>query len=676
MATISWTSTNGGSVTADSSREGASRLASSDSGTYNEFVASATPDIADFSLDVHAPNRSDYFGIYLEVTTSAGRRQFKFEPNNSETRFRFGFRYSVGLDSDIRGGEWTTVSPDLNSIVTTLEPGAALQSIDRFFIRCRGVLSVAAGSTDTGGGVGGGNGSDDITRADAVRFLNQATFGASEATIAELQEIGSYEGWIDRQLALPMTSAYDALVPFANSSNSTYRHRVWWDHAMTAPDQLRQRMAFAYSQFFVVSDNDYTLSNSQWAVAHYYDMLGRGSTGNYRDLLEQVTLHPVMGIYLSMMRNEKADEARRVRPDENFAREVLQLFSIGLHELNNDGTQRLSSGQPIPTYDQTVVENFARVFTGWNFANQTWTDNNIARQSKETPMVPHEEYHDRGAKSLLGNVQIPGGQDARTDLEAALDNIAGHRNVGPFVARFLIQRFVTSNPSPAYVDRVATTFNNNGSGVRGDLGAVIKRVLLDDEARNGHVTMASRFGKFKEPLLRLFQLWRAFDAVPGPSAAPDYFRFYSKPPSQTRSITGQAPLSSPSVFNFYLPNNPLASGSDLVAPEQQILTEVNIASTNDTIFSAVHDFHNYRTNSNAGDVTRINVDRALALVGDPAGLVDYVDLMVNAGTTPTAVKAELATQVASFPDTEEGRLAATLDAIYCIAGSPFALVQR
>ncbi len=671
MPNVTWTSPNGGSVTTDSSRSGAYRLTSAGSGSYSEFVASDVPDIGDFALDVHLPARGDYFGIYLDVSTSAGQREFKFEPNGSTTRFRFGYRYSVGLDSDIRGGDWTALNPDLSAIASSLEPGVTIQSVDRYFIRLRGTMSVASG----GGDGGGGSGTDDISRADAVRFLNQTTFGASEETIAELQDIGSYEEWIDRQLDMTMTSTFDNLVPFGSSSNDTYRHRVWWDHAMRAPDQLRQRLAFAYSQLFVVSDNDYTLSNSQWAVAHYYDMLGAGATGNYRDLLEQVTLHPVMGIYLSMMRNERADEARRVRPDENYAREVLQLFSIGLHELNNDGSRKLASGQPIPTYDQVVVENFARVFTGWNFANQTWTDNNIARESKRTPMVPNEEYHDRGAKTLLGGTTLPAGQDARTDMEGALDNIVAHANVGPFIARFLIQRFVTSNPSGAYVGRVADVFNNSG-GTRGDLRAVIKQVLLDDEARRGHETMASQFGKFKEPLLRLFQLWRAFDAVPGPSAAPDLFRFYSKPPSQIRVITGQAPLSSPSVFNFYLPDNPLRPDSDLVAPEQQILTEVNVAAVNDTIFSAVHDFHNYRTNTNAADVTRINVDRALDLVSDPGSLVDYVDLMVNAGSTPANLKAEVATQVATFPDTEEGRLMATLDAIYCIAGSPFALVQR
>ncbi len=676
MPAVTWTSPDGGSITPDASRSGAFQLTSAGTGSYSEFAASDVPDIDDYSIDVELPARSDYFGIYLEVSTSAGQREFKFEPNSSATRFRFGYRYSVGLDSDIRGGEWTTVNPNLRAIASSLESGVTIQSIDRYFIRLRGTMSVASG----GGDGGGGSGTDDISRADAVRFLNQTTFGSSEEAIAELQDIGSYEDWIDGQLDMTMTSTFDNLVPFGSSSNDTYRHRVWWAHAMTAPDQLRQRLAYAYSQLFVISDNDYTLSNSQWAVAHYYDMLGTGAVGNYRDLLEQVTLHPVMGIYLSMMRNEKADEARRVRPDENYAREVLQLFSIGLHELNNDGTKRLSGGQPIPTYDQVTVENFARVFTGWNFDNQTWTDNNIARDSKRLPMVADEAYHDRGAKTLLGGAQLSAGQDARTDLDAALDNIVAHRNVGPFIARFLIQRFTTSNPSPAYVGRVAAVFNSS-NGVRGDLRAVIKAVLLDDEARRGHETMPNQFGKFKEPLLRLFQLWRAFDAAPGPSAAADFFRFYSKPPSQIRSITGQAPLSSPSVFNFYLPDNPLRSESGyaedgLVAPEQQILTEVNVAAVNDTIFSAVHDFHNYRTNTNASDVTRINVDRALALVGDPGALVDYVDEVVNAGTTPPGLKAEVAAQVASFPATEEGRLMATLDAIYCIAASPFALIQK
>ena len=333
--------------------------------------------------------------------------------------------------------------------------------------------------------------------ADAVaasRFLAQATFGATPATITELRSKASYADWIDEQLSLPASVTEPYTLANSNGSSTKERHEIWWDNVLDQPDQLRQRVTFALSQLFVVSDLDYLLANAQYGMSNYYDMLSRNAFGNYRSLLEEVTLHPVMGVYLSMVRNEKADEANNIRPDENYAREVLQLFSIGLFELNNRG-EALPLDNPVPTYTQETVEEFARVFTGWNFNNVTWETNNLgAAGTFTTPMVPDERFHDTGSKTLLNGAVSPAGLSVREDMTAALDNIFAHSNVGVLVSRHLIQQLVTSNPTPEYIERMTNVFNDNGSGVRGDLGALVKAILLDSEAREGHLSNPD-FGK-------------------------------------------------------------------------------------------------------------------------------------------------------------------------------------
>ena len=275
-----------------------------------------------------------------------------------------------------------------------------------------------------------------------------------------------------------------------------------------------------------------------------------------------------MGVYLSMLGNQRADPARNISPDENYAREMMQLFTIGLVELNPDGTVRTDArGQEIPTYDQDIIEGFARVFTGWNYAEGA--NFNRARRTVANQTVPMElypDYHSTESKQLLNGVQLPAGQSGQRDLEDALDNVFAHPNVGPFIATRLIERLVTSNPTPGYVQRVASTFNDNGGGVRGDLEAVVKAILLDVEARSANTTPSG--GKLKEPLLRLTQLWRAYDA----RSADGTFVFR---PS-TNDVFAQGPLQSPSVFNFfspfYAPPGEIADAG-LTAPELQIATE-------------------------------------------------------------------------------------------------------
>ena len=227
------------------------------------------------------------------------------------------------------------------------------------------------------------------------------------------------------------------------------------------------------------------LIEAPFSLASYYDLLVENAFGNYRDLIEDVTLHPAMGVYLSMLGNERPDPASNIRPDENYARELMQLFSIGLVELNGDGSARLDGqNQAIPTYDQSIIEGFAHVYTGWTYAGfANFEDAFRTPFNQVVPMQLYADFHDTGTKKVLNGVELPAGQTGAADLAAALDNIFDHPNVGPFIALRLIHRLVTSNPSPGYVERVAGVFNDNGSGIRGDLAAVVRTILLDDEAR-------------------------------------------------------------------------------------------------------------------------------------------------------------------------------------------------
>lgn len=515
----------------------------------------------------------------------------------------------------------------------------------------------------------------EITVVEAVRFLTQATFGANLASIQELQAMGSYADWIDAQLDQPASTTLEWVKANSNGSNSTMRHKIWTTNVLTGPDQLRQRVAFALSELFVISDLDYTLSNSQYAVSQFYDILTEDAFGSYRELLERVTLHSSMGVYLSHIRNEKADPARNVRPDENYAREVLQLFSIGLYELAEDGRPRLQDGNPIPAFGLNEVENFAKVFTGWSYAGTNWTDNNGGRFDKESPMVAFEEFHDTSEKVLLNGTVLPAGQTAQQDLTGALDNIFAHQNVGPFIATHLIQRLVTSNPTPEYVSRVAATFADNGKGERGDLGAVVKAILLDPEARTGHITMPETFGKIREPLLRFLQTVRTFNVQAGAGAEAGEIRPRARPMDAIDNVVGQAVMQARHVFNFFLPSTPLKAGSDMVAPELEILTEINVASTNNMLFSQIYDFNHLGSGSD--QYARIQMQREVELANDVDALLEHLNIMMTGGAVPAEALSVIGDHVRSVPlDEEEGQLNRALDATFLIAASPFHLVQK
>jgi uncharacterized protein (DUF1800 family) len=546
-------------------------------------------------------------------------------------------------------------------------------------------------------------------QAEASRFLQQASYGASSAEIQRVVSLG-YAGWINDQFNRPAslhlelhqalqnemmphyTAQSDRDCDFSWGCNLT-RHDAWTHIAVYGEDQLRQRVAFALSQFFVISDASDNVGYSHLAVSDYYDTLAVNAFGNYRDLLEEVTLHPLMGRYLGMLQNAKANPSQNTEPDENFAREVMQLFSIGLVELNVDGTPRLDgNGQTIPTYDNAVISNMARAMTGWNFGGApTWWawEDTVKLPGLIRPMEPwaSPNYHDTAAKTLVGGINVSAGRTAAADLDSALDALANHPNVGPFLARHLIQRLVTSNPSPDYVRRVALVFNNNGQGVRGDLRAVVRAVLLDVEARDMAIANRDEFGKVKEPMLRLIAIWRAFgaqgQAVAG-SAGPT-----TRPLLRNRGAgpeMGQTVMSSPSVFNFYRPNyQPPGElrARGLFAPEMQLLNEATALTTYNhlhgrlfqtdrddaTIATTVSDprFYTSRMRLN------LTLDKQLAV--SPGALADRMNLLLMAGRMSPAMR-KILVDAAYATSMNDGGGDRVEDMIFLITSSPQFAVQR
>jgi len=509
----------------------------------------------------------------------------------------------------------------------------------------------------------------------AARFLTQATFGPTEATIAEFRNFASAEAWLDAQFAAPASLVVPYTRANSNGSSREARHEIWWSNALGQPDQLRQRVAFALSQIFVASDLDYALANAQYGVADYYDMLTRNAFGNYRQLLEEVTLHPVMGVYLSMVRNEKANPELNIRPDENYAREVLQLFSIGLTELNIRG-EAVPAGNPNPAYTQRTVEEFARVFTGWNYATaSSWTTTSLGAGTYELPMVPVEEFHDTGSKALLNGTVVPAGLGTAADMQAALDNIFQHPNVGPFVGKLLTQRLVTSNPSPEYVERVATVFNNNGAGERGDLRAVVRAILLDEEARNGHMGEAD-FGKIREPLIKFSHFWRALSATPGPQSE-GVHNTADFPLLRLDEMTGQVVMRSTSVFNFYLPDNPIVTGGNELSPEMQIMTEANLAATHNNYHHHVYRFHNRADLSDDNpSVTIIDLEPLVEKAANPDELLDWYNLVFYAGGMPDDTRGSLREYMETLGSDDSALFARVQDTLFMVLVSPAFHLQR
>jgi len=512
-----------------------------------------------------------------------------------------------------------------------------------------------------------------VTAPEAVRFLAQASFGATEASIDEVIAKG-YGGWIDAQLSIPQTlhrATVESGIDPAETNQGVYRDLVldsFWSQAIAGADQLRQRLAFALSEIFVVSQAASAVNQRPRGLADYLDMLGREGLGSFRTLLERVSLHPIMGLYLSHLRNQKEDPATGRVPDENYAREVMQLFTIGLYQLEADGSVKLDgNGRPLPTYGNDDVMGLARVFTGFSWAgpdtsNQRFFGGAADPDRDVKPMQGYPQYHSTAEKRFLG-VTIPAGTGPAESLRIALDTLAAHPNVGPFFGRQLIQRLVTSNPSPAYVRRVAGVFNDNGRGVRGDLKAVLRAVLLDQESRGAGGKADPAFGKLREPVLRLSAWARAFKAT----SVSGGYRIRDTSDPSTR--LGQTPLRSSSVFNFfrpgYVPPNTTIAAAGLVAPEFQITGETSVAGYLNYVRNVISN------GAGASSDVRSAYADEIALAGDPQRLVDRVDLLLTGSRLAPATRTAIRDAVAAIPATASNATAnrARL-AVFLVMASP------
>ncbi len=472
-------------------------------------------------------------------------------------------------------------------------------------------------------------------RAEVARFLVQSSFGGDGLLIDQVtaQGIGA---WLDAQFATPATSTYNMMWSNSQGYDSFLWRKGWWRSVMLGEDQVRQRMAFALSQILVITcENGSLLGDNPMIQAGYYDLLGNGAFGSYRDVLRNVTYSSQMGLYLSHLRNRKSDVALNRFPDENFAREIMQLFSIGLWELNPDGSRKLDlQGNAIPTYDNAIITEMAKVFTGLSFTLNDGTPNGSFFTGGRgndyiAPMKMFDVEHDPGEKHIVSDIDIPSGQTGDKDIADALDALCAHPNIAPFISRLLIQRFTSSNPSADYVRRVAAVWNDNGAGVRGNLKAVTEAILLDPEARTPEAR-GDASGKVREPILRVVGLLRAFKA----RNASYTFPLIS---NEMTEFFGQFPLLSPSVFNFYSPEHrPLGElrNRGLVAPELEIATTSRLLLTDNQLRGAIDtSFYTLQPDLTA----------AIALAGDTDVLLDHLDVLLTWGRMSPSTRATVKT---------------------------------
>jgi uncharacterized protein (DUF1800 family) len=498
---------------------------------------------------------------------------------------------------------------------------------------------------------------------EAARFLTQATFGPTTADVNRLMQIG-YSEWIDEQIGLPATLEYNTVETVKNAhaggASQSYRLNRWFWQAVYAPDQLRQRMAFALSQIFVVSDQSSAISGDNVPMSAYQDMLAKDSFGYYSTLLNDVTYSPTMGKFLNAYHNvapicsgSGPTLVCTTSPDENYAREVMQLFTIGLWQLNDDGSQKLDgSGNPIPTYSNNDVQGLAKVFTGfsWNVpgdnSDGVWTNCCIyvgpGYGEDLRPMQAFPSHHSQLEKQFLG-VDIPAGSsDPSADLKIALDTLFNHPNLPAFFSKQMIEHMVTSNPSPAYINRVAQIFKDDGTGVRGNMQAVLTAILTDPEARDTATDVANpQFGKVREALIRYTEWARAFTAQ---SRTGSYNTGSTEDPIYG---LGEMTLRSPSVFNWfapgYVPPNTSISAAGLEAPEMQM-----------TNVSSVVGYINYMQTSigataTAGPDMFSSYATEMSLAATPDQLLDRINLMLMAGQMNSTLYSQILAAINSIP---------------------------
>jgi uncharacterized protein (DUF1800 family) len=438
---------------------------------------------------------------------------------------------------------------------------------------------------------------------------------------------------------------------------------MWWK-LFSAPDLFRQRAALALSELFVVSHLGLPISWRNFAIANYWENLETHALGNFRDLLEAVTLSSAMGTYLNMKGNQKYDAKTGRSPDENYAREVMQLFTIGLYQLNIDGTLKLDAfGKPIETYDNTDIQGLAKVFTGWNTATGTDPTGDLvpAAYRQGLPMTLNASLHSPEEKKFLGTT-VAAGTLGIPSLKAALDTLFSHPNTAPFVCKQLIQRLVTSNPSPAYVARVSKIFENNGKGIRGDMKSVWTAVLLDTEARQ--TTGLTTYGKLTEPMVRLLQWGHTFHATSSDG-------LWTLGYTDSDTTLGQMPMRAPTVFNYfrpgYVPPNTQLAAQNLVAPEFQILTEPTVVSYVNYMAGTVNNARNIKA-----DYT---FEKTIA--GDATALVNYLNLCLASGAITSANQALMVSAIGSIAaTTDAGLLNRIYAAILLVMSSTDYLIQR
>jgi uncharacterized protein (DUF1800 family) len=554
-----------------------------------------------------------------------------------------------------------------------------------------GVVGVFLVLGGCGGGGGGGSANTPTattpavaySSADAARLAKQASFGLTQALVTHIVATGSAGAWLDEQFATSGSTYADLIARTVGTTyctnmattaqgvcnrdymSSTPVAMEFYAHAVQNSDQLRQRVAFALSQLIVASDLEV---HTTAGLAAFNQILLDGAFGNYRDLLKAVTLNPYMGGYLDMANSSKN------APNENYAREFMQLFSIGVNQLNADGTVKTdTSGAPIPNYTADDVHNIARALTGWTYARLNGapiTDNVNLDYSK--PMIQNATLYDATAKSFLGTT-VAAGATQDVSVQAVVDAAFNNASTAPYVSKFLIQQLVSSNPSTAYVGRISAVFANDGSGVRGNLKAVVRALLTDAEARGDSKTGPSD-GKVKEPVLLSVSIGRLIGDVT------DGYAFTARD-----AAMGQSPFRAPSVFNFYPPDYPLPLGGGLLSPPSKLMTAATIIARNNlaydwTISGDVANRSEYAVQSTIGGATGTQPDWSAwqAFGTDENGMLDSINLLMLNNTMSAAQRASLLTAVNAITNsdpTTQARMRAQT-ALYIVAASPQFQVDR
>lgn len=508
----------------------------------------------------------------------------------------------------------------------------------------------------------------------ASRFLYQATLGSNKAEIERTANIG-FEKWIDEQIAIKPSNYLEELdrvikdvvdwhylnggdsIDAPNYFYSVYYNYAWWNLNLKNKDELRQRIAFALSEIFVTSANS-DLGGYANAMCSYYDVLVKHSLGNFRDLLNDVTYHPAMGVYLSHLNNPPTDTAENTRPDENYAREIMQLFTIGLFELNNDGTlKKDSKGNAIPTYSQRDIQELAKVFTGMTFSGvrpNPWQKEASFPTYLYTgdPTLPMKVYemdpqgyivHEQGPKTLIGNYVTKWPQSGEEDVQEALTHLFNHPNVPPFICKQLIQRLIKSNPSPAFVERISKVFINDGKGVRGNLAAVIKAILLDEEARSCEWLEDDFNGMLREPILKYSHFVNAVGVE-------QYYDRYYNSSYYFFDNTNQIPMHSPSVFNFYSPTyQPKGEigSNNLVGPEFQIYNSKTSIGFMNMVNGWIYDYVMFSW-MDKDPATTLLIDELIDLARDPEVLMNRLDLILTHGNLTYETKSIIKNIISKF----------------------------